>query len=120
MLALFAWTGCFLAVASLNIVQRLVALELGVQRSRLFVLGAVLLSGQGVYIGRFLRWNSWDVLVRPHAVLTDIIRQLSNPFSEPRAYGVTLLFAALLLLCYLTNSHHDEFSTNSSSLSTIE
>ena len=53
-------------------------------------------------MGRFLRWNSWDIFLYPTDVLGDIVHRLVHPFSHLQAYGVTLLFAAFLFVCYWT------------------
>ncbi|MCP4540890.1 MAG: DUF1361 domain-containing protein [Chloroflexi bacterium] len=102
MLATFAWAGLFLAVFSLQTMQRLVRQYVGSALSWVFVTIVLGLSGLGIYLGRFLRWNSWDFFLRPKRVLRDIIVPLLNPWSHPRVFGVTFLFAAILLVCYLT------------------
>lgn len=108
LIATFAWTGCFLAVASLHSMQTLVTAFLGRVVSWLFVIVTVGLSGLGIYLGRFLRWNSWDLLVNPYGVLSDIAVRVSDPLSHPRAVGVTGMFAALLFVSYLmfTAAYH--------------
>jgi len=100
-LATFALTGLLLAVFSLRIMQRLVRFHLGAIISWLFVGAAVALGGLGVYLGRFLRWNSWDLLLNPKGVLADITARLAHPFDHPRTFGVALLFAAILFVLYL-------------------
>ena len=102
MLAAFAWAGLFLAVFSLQTMQRLVRHHLGSVLSWTFVTTVLGLSGLGIYLGRFLRWNSWDLFLRPKGVLRDVAVPLLNPWGHPQAFGVTFLFAALLLVCYLT------------------
>lgn len=102
MLATFAWTGCFLAIVSLNQMQHIVRRIAGAFISWLFVLSTIGLSGLGIYLGRFLKWNSWDLLLRPQSVLAQVGTQLVHPLSFPRPFGVTLMFAAFLLVCYLT------------------
>jgi uncharacterized membrane protein len=102
LLTTFAWTGVFLAVYSLRSMQIMVQTSLGAIAGWLFVSGAIGLGGFGIYVGRYLRWNSWDLLMHPHAVLSDIAIRFINPFSYPRTYGVTLVFAAVLFVCYLT------------------
>ena len=102
MLSTFAWTGLFLAVFSLHTMQGLVKHYVGATLSWVFVTAALGLGGLGVYLGRFLRWNSWDLLLQPKSVLRDVATRLTNPLSHPRTFGVTFLFAALLLVCYLT------------------
>lgn len=102
LLATFAWSGLFLAVFSLRAMQNVVADFVGAPVSWLFVLVIVGLSGVGVYMGRFLRWNSWDLLVQPKTVLFDILHRLAHPLSNPGTFGVSILFSAFLLMCYLT------------------
>jgi uncharacterized membrane protein len=102
LLAAFAWSGCFLGVASLNIMQRLIRRYLGRWLSWLFVAGAVFGSGLGTYIGRFERWNSWDLLIHPRSIVISTMINLINPFGNIRFLGFTLLFTAFFLVCYLT------------------
>lgn len=102
MIATFAWIGCVLAVVSLSIVHRAVTARLGLVTGWFVVLISAGLSGFGVYLGRFLRWNSWDVVRDPHGLITDLAARLLDPFSHPRTYGVTAMWATLLIICYLT------------------
>lgn len=57
---------------------------------------ALLLSGYGIYLGRFMRWNSWDVLSHPGALL-DVVsdhargRHVAQPISVTLVYGVGLV-----------------------------
>lgn len=102
MLASFAWTGLFLAVASLNAMQRVVREYCGRVIGWLFALGAIGACGWGIYLGRFLNWNSWDVFFRPRSVIADVIARVAHPLQNPGAFVFTFLFAALMLMCYLT------------------
>jgi uncharacterized membrane protein len=102
LLTTFAWAGLFLAVFSLRAMQTLVKVFVGSLASWLFVAGVVGLSGLGIYLGRFLNWNSWDLLLHPRAVLADVVICLTNPLHHRATFGVTLLFALFLLICYLT------------------
>jgi uncharacterized membrane protein len=101
MLASFAWTGCFLAIASLRTMQYLVKSYLGVLASWVFVAGALALSGLGIYLGRFGRWNSWDLFTQPYDVVYDILARLANPLNNLRFFVFSLMFTAFLLVCYL-------------------
>ena len=101
-LATFAWTGLFLAVFSLHSMQTLVKTYLGAMVGWVFVLGILGLSGLGVYMGRFLRWNSWDLLVHPKTVVIDVLYRLAHPMSNLQTLGVTIMFSVFLLICYLT------------------
>lgn len=101
LLATFAWTGCFLAIASLRTMQLLVKNYLGWFVSWFFVGTATILSGLGIYLGRFPRWNSWDLFLQPKDILADIALRMSNPFNNLRFFGFTIMFTAFLLVCYL-------------------
>ena len=100
MLMAFAWAGCFLGIASLDLMHRIVKDFLGQARSWLFVLAVVGLSGLGIYLGRFLNWNSWDLFLFPQEVLGDLGSRLIHPLSNLQTYGVTFVFAALLFAAY--------------------
>jgi uncharacterized membrane protein len=98
----FALTGCFLGVASLRIMHERVRERRGELIGWAFVLVVTILSGFGIYLGRFLRFNSWDVLLEPGPIFSALAVRIVDPLDHPQAYGVTLMFAALLFACYAT------------------
>jgi len=102
LLVSFAWSGLFLAIASLRSMQNLIDLYLGAILSWLFALGALALGGLGLYLGRFSRWNSWDLLLQPKNILVDVASRLIDPLSNLRFFGFITMFTAFLLVCYLT------------------
>jgi uncharacterized membrane protein len=101
LLATFAWTGCFLAIASLRTMQYLVKYYLGGIVSWIFAGFVLLLSGVGIYLGRIGRWNSWDVLLNPKEIAKDLLIRLVNPFNNLRFFVFTLMFTAFLVVAYL-------------------
>jgi uncharacterized membrane protein len=98
----FAWNGLILGFTSLWIVQDVVQTLFGRMASWLVVAFALSSSGFAIYLGRFLNWNSWDVVTAPSALLTDIYGLLANPFAHPRTLAVTILFSSFLTVAYLT------------------
>lgn len=116
LLTTFMLNGCWLAVVSLHIMQRLVRHSVGAVMSWIFVLLCCGLSGFGVYLGRELRWNSWDVFVTPNAVLADVLGPLLNPRDHVLPLAISAVFAAVLLICYLLYSsalQHGPYSEQS-------
>jgi len=97
-----AWNGLMLAYASLTDMQRLVQQRLGLWAGWAFAAVALLLSSFGIYLGRYLRFNSWDVLTNPLTLFYDIVNRLLHPFSFPDTWGVTLVFGLFLLVGYAT------------------
>ena len=66
------------------------------------VIGTALIAGgYGIYLGRYLRWNSWDIIKEPVALLQDTLRPLLHPFDNKETIAMTLGFAAFMGLCYL-------------------
>lgn len=59
-----------------------------------------ILSGFGVYLGRFPRWNSWDVLADPTGFIYDVLERLSSPVEYPNLIEVTVSFAVLVFGSY--------------------
>lgn len=96
----FAAIGLATGFASLRWVQALVERRMGAWGGRAFVLAALVLSGFGVYLGRFRRWNSWDIVTDPLALLRDIAVRLADPVQHWKAWTITVLFAGLLLFLY--------------------
>ena len=62
---------------------------------------SLVLSGFAIYLGRFLRWNSWDVLIDPTRVF-DIMGVAVHPMAHTQALSVTLIFGGILTLGYIT------------------
>lgn len=96
-----AGTGLMLGYAATAEVQRVVAARFGAPISWVVALGALFLSGFGIYLGRFMRWNSWDVVARPGALLGQIGDRLFDPGGHPRTVAVTLVYGVGLVLGYL-------------------
>jgi uncharacterized membrane protein len=101
MLATFAWTGCFLAIASLRTMQVIVRHHVGWLLSWAFAGIALGLGGLGIYLGRFSRWNSWDIFISPNEIIYEVVLRVLNPLSNLRFFGFTILFSSFLLICYL-------------------
>lgn len=64
------------------------------------VLAAIGLSGFGVWLGRFQRWNSWDIVTRPDALLRDIAETFSTRQELLHAAGISGLLSGILLVGY--------------------
>lgn len=64
-----------------------------------YLLGLIFfLSSFGVYLGRFLRYNSWELLSNPIQLLLDIINIVVNPIFYKEAWLFTFLFGLFLNL----------------------
>lgn len=98
----FAWTGLLLGINSLYLMQEIVTRTLNPIAGWVFAIGATTLSSIGVYLGRFLRWNSWDLLQDPLPIARDMYGIVRHPILNLPTYGFTILFTLLFLFIYLT------------------
>ncbi len=95
-----SWTGLLLGIVSLYLMQEIVRKTFGKLLGWVFVFSVSLLSSIGVYLGRFLRWNSWDILHDPIQIMREswhLLRDLNKS-----AVGFTALFTLFFLFVYLT------------------
>ena len=97
----FAWTGAFLGIVSLLLMQELVRRATNHFVSWVFALGVLALNSFGVYLGRFQRWNTWDVVSNPWSLFADIAARLLNPGAQLRTFAFTALFGAMFATFYL-------------------
>ncbi len=97
----FAWNGILLGVISVQQMESVVRIFLGRYTTLLFLYPVMFLNAFGVFIGRYLRYNSWDVLTDPLDLTRDIIRLVIHPFHFVHAWSMVAGFSVFLLLCYL-------------------
>ena len=99
-IAAFAWVGLMLGFASLYLMQTVVRQWRGVVAGWIFAVFAIGLCSLGIYLGRFLRLNSWDALEHP-SVLPRIAHAVArDPFAYQEAIAVTVLFTLALSFAY--------------------
>lgn len=101
MLLSFALVALGAGFQSLHIVQCWLARRYSSVASWFVVIGSLGLSGFGVYLGRFLRWNSWDIVRDPAALWNDITTRVLHPLAHRHTWGFTLGFGMLLIFAYL-------------------
>jgi len=94
--------GLIMAFASLYLVEIFLKRNISPAHSGKLVIAALFLGSFGVYVGRFLRWNSWSIITHPHTMLEDISTHLFMPFHHYKTWVVTLLLTCLFSLLYFT------------------
>ena len=94
-------TGLLAAYVSLADVQHVVGQRLGERAGWAVAAGSLFLSGFGIYLGRELRWNSWDVVAAPGALLADVADRVLHPLAHPTTAVMTVVFGGMLVVGYL-------------------
>jgi uncharacterized membrane protein len=98
----FAWNGLVFGVASLRKIEIILYAVSGRTFSSLMVFSVMWMNAYGIYLGRFLRYNSWDVLARPFSLLDEIAGMLLHPFHNKMEWGMILCYAVFMTLLYIT------------------
>lgn len=97
----FALTALALGFISLVLVQLVVTRAGGALLGWLTVVGSLFAASFGIYLGRVLRFNSWDVIRRPHQLLELAKLRIDDPFGNRYLIGFTFALGGLLVLAYL-------------------
>ena len=69
--------------------------------SFLMITGVFALCGYAIYLGRVLRWNTWDALFHPSGLLFDVSDNILNPVAHPQSFVVMLSFTLLITSFYI-------------------
>jgi uncharacterized membrane protein len=96
-----AVTGLVLGFVSLFLMQNLIVKGMGRFVGWIFIATIAGLSGIGIFIGRFLRLNSWDVVLKPWALPLGMVDLLAHPRGHMRSLALAALFGLFLFIAYL-------------------
>jgi uncharacterized membrane protein len=92
----FAWTGLVYGFVSLSDIEHLLSKKFSRAVTSSVIVVLLFISSFGIYLGRYLRWNSWDIIHKPAELFMDIAVRFTDPFSHPRTWGMTILMGVLL------------------------
>ena len=95
-----ALNGLLLGLLSLLAVEKFLANRYGNRISGLIILCSFFLCSFGIYIGRYLRWNSWDIIMNPGEIAADILERVFYPFDHVGTWSVTVLFGSFFYVLY--------------------
>lgn len=100
-----ALNGLLLGLASLLTVEKFLVGRYGNRISAVLMFCSFFLCSFGVYIGRYLRWNSWDVITNPDDIAGDILVRVFNPFDHFGTWAVTFLFGSFFYIMYYSTKN---------------
>jgi uncharacterized membrane protein len=109
----FAWNGLLAGIISLRRVEVLFTVIKGNGFAAMLVFVVMWLCGFGIYIGRYLRFNSWDILTDPFSLLAEMMDLIVHPLQNAAAWAMTGSYALFMTLVYFTVKKMSEsFSMN--------
>ena len=102
----FAINGLVAGFASLSILQTSLQKKFSKTTTNIIIHFILLLCGFGIYLGRVLRWNSWDILQDPTGLLSDIAKRLLFPSQHINTWAFTIGFGVFLIVIYRMLNHY--------------
>jgi uncharacterized membrane protein len=97
----FAFTGLALGFASLLLVQLVVTRAGGALLGWVTAMGSLFFASIGIYLGRVMRFNSWDAVQQPHRLWDLASSRMTDPFGNPQLIGFVIAFCGFLTLAYV-------------------
>ncbi|MCC6817375.1 MAG: DUF1361 domain-containing protein [Bacteroidia bacterium] len=100
-LSYFALCAFISAVLSLKDIEEYLLKYIGIELIRLVVLILCILGGIGIYLGRDLRFNSWDVILKPKELVSVSIERMSDPISDIYTWAAATIISFILFGAYV-------------------
>ena len=97
----FAWNGLLLGILSVRRMEKFLGTGVTLRDELLFLCPVMFLNALGVYIGRYLRYNSWDVITDPFDLIRDISAMVIHPLRHGYAWDMIFCYSILMTLMYL-------------------
>lgn len=98
----FAWNGILFGILSIRKMEMLLKKTKGKFISAFVICTVMWLNAFGIYIGRFLRFNSWDIIVNPFSLLAEISDIVFNPYDYRYVWAMSFCFAFFMVIIYYT------------------
>lgn len=97
----FIFTAALVGFSSLYLVHVQLRRRLSLRASSMLIAVILFLCSFAIYLGRDLRWNSWDVIANPAGILFDVSDHLIHPARHGDMFTTTLYFFVLLGSLYV-------------------
>ncbi len=96
----FAVSGLIFGYSSVFLVHKSLTKRINTKKSWQIVGLVFFVCSFAIYLGRYTRWNTWDVLLKPAGLLFDVSDRVVNPIAHSQTYETTLIFFILLTSIY--------------------
>lgn len=96
----FTLNGLILGYLSVVTIHQQLIKRISKLYSRYLIVFVFLLCSFAIYLGRYLRWNTWDILINPAGILFDVSDRVINPSQYQQTYQTTALFFVFLITFY--------------------
>ena len=98
----FAWNGIVLGIVSIRRTEIILESITGRSFSLFIIFIVMWLNAFGIYIGRYLRFNSWDILTQPFSLFKEMFEVLFHPLRNKMEWGMIAVYAVFMTMLYIT------------------
>ena len=98
----FAWNGLLLGIISVRRTEMILETVTGRGFSLLIVFVVMWLNAFGIYIGRYLRFNSWDIVMQPFSLFQEMFEVIFHPLRNKMEWGMIAVYAIFMTVLYVT------------------
>ena len=98
----FGWIGLFLGMLSLLDIHQYLKTHLSYIISEIIIFAICIISSFGIYLGRFERWNSWDIFINPFHLIKDSFNVSINTTHSGTPLIFVSVFTVFMYLIYKT------------------
>lgn len=100
MILLFTIAGMTAGFLSLLLIHKQLLTRIQTHHAHGLIAIIIAACSFAIYLGRFLRWNTWDVITNPGGIIFDVSYRLVGPLDDGQMIGTTILFFVLLTSLY--------------------
>ncbi|MDB5163810.1 MAG: hypothetical protein JWS12_428 [Candidatus Saccharibacteria bacterium] len=97
----FIWAALLLGFTSLIMVHKQLLKRIDRGTAHGLITIVLLICSFAIYLGRYLRWSTWDVLVNPAGILFDVTDRFISPSAHPQTFTTTATFFILYGSMYI-------------------
>ena len=108
----YGFAGLLYGFVSLNLIEIRLKEKYKASVCNVLVCVLIYVSCFGIYIGRFLRWNSWNLFTDLDSIFIDVFARVKNPAQHFTTWAFTFLFGTLLNLMYYGFKYANENDLN--------
>jgi len=98
----FAWAGLMFGLLSLRDIEVILKKKIKPVIVKFISVFLIFLGSFGVYIGRYLRYNSWDIFRQPETIISDIGKRVIYPMDHLHTWGMTIVLGLFICLVYFS------------------
>ncbi len=97
----FVWNAMLMGILSVRHMEKIIQSVWLRKSVWWFVYPVMLLNAFGIYVGRYMRYNSWDIVSNPFQLLQDAYHILLHPVYNRNAWAMVIVFSFFLSIVYM-------------------